>query len=71
MTVGYLHDPEHGTCIARYTDNLEVFDCCRDGRRIGTVHGNTVYALDGRLLGRLGLLGAGSSLPASFKALLK
>jgi hypothetical protein len=72
MTAGYLHDPEYGTFIARYTDTFEVFDCCRDGRPIGTLRGNTIYALDGTtVLGRLGLFGTGGTLPAAFRALLK
>jgi hypothetical protein len=56
--LAYLHHPERGTCIARYTHTFEVIDCCRDGRRIGTLCGNAIYALDGTVLGRLGLLGA-------------
>jgi hypothetical protein len=74
MTAGYLHDPEYGTCIARFTDDFQVFDCCRDGdgRLLGTLRGNTIYALDGvTVLGRLGLLGTGGTLPATFRALLK
>jgi hypothetical protein len=71
MTAGYLHHPEHGTCIARYTNDFQVFDCCRDGPLLGTLRGNTIYGLDGiTVLGRLGLLGMGGILPATFRALL-
>src|SRR5580704_1778183 len=43
MTAGHLYHPKRGTCIARYTDAFEVFDCCRDGRQIGTLRSNTIY----------------------------
>jgi hypothetical protein len=71
MTAGHLYHPKRGTCIARYTDAFEVFDCCRDGRQIGTLRSNTIYALDGTVLGRLGLLGVGGTLSAAFETLLK
>jgi hypothetical protein len=71
MTAGFLYDPERGDCIARFTDSLDVFDCCHDGRRIGTVCGNKILALDGKtVLGWLGRIGEASTLPKAFRELL-
>jgi hypothetical protein len=71
MTAGFLYDPERGDCIARFTDSLEVFDCCHDGRRIGTVCGNKILALDGKtVLGWLARIGEASTLSKGFRGLL-
>jgi hypothetical protein len=71
MTAGFLYDPERGDCIARFTDSLEVFDCCQDGRRIGAVCGNKILALDGKtVLGWLAWIGEVSTLPKAFRELL-
>jgi hypothetical protein len=69
-TVGFLYDPERGNCIARFTEDLAVFDCCRDGRQIGTLNGNAIYGLDGVFLGHLSPLAPGGRLPAAFRRLV-
>jgi hypothetical protein len=68
----YIYDRDTGQSVA-WIDNQEVFRA-RDGAKIGTVKGGSIYDLDGNLVGHLqGLHVVGfatDTLPVSFKRLI-
>jgi hypothetical protein len=68
----FIYDQETGRCVARISENGDVFGDDPDGAKIATVCAGNVYDLEGKLVGHLqgDYVGGGLKMPAAFKKLL-